>query len=304
MTELFIVSLVWAFSFGLIKTQLAGLNPVFVAFIRLTFSLLVFLPFIRPGRVPGKTHGALILIGAAQFGLMYITYISSYRYLPAHLVAVFTIFTPIYVTAFSAVLEKRFNPRHLAAALAAVAGAGIILYRPGSTLPAIKGFLLLQLSNLSFAFGQVAYKHLMKPLPGISDRSIFASLYFGAVLLTAGALTLTADPLPETVTPGQWLTLLYLGVIASGLCFFMWNRGAKSVNSGQLSVMNNLKIPLAVAVTFFVFGEEVNLLKLSAGGVLMGIGLFLTQERRPGGRRSVREKRRTLNVMNNAKSQG
>ena len=46
---LFIVSLIWAFSFGLIKDRLAGLDANFVAAARLLISLLIFLPFLRPG---------------------------------------------------------------------------------------------------------------------------------------------------------------------------------------------------------------------------------------------------------------
>jgi hypothetical protein len=36
-------------------------------------------------------------LGAIQFGLMYVAYIASYQYLSGYLVAVFTIFTPLYV---------------------------------------------------------------------------------------------------------------------------------------------------------------------------------------------------------------
>ena len=47
MLLLLLASLVWAFSFGLIKDQLAGLDPTAVAVLRLLCALLVFLPFLR-----------------------------------------------------------------------------------------------------------------------------------------------------------------------------------------------------------------------------------------------------------------
>ncbi|MDX9865812.1 MAG: hypothetical protein RBT34_13495, partial [Anaerolineaceae bacterium] len=46
MIYLLVVSLVWAFSFGLIKGNLVGLDAVFVAGMRLLISLLVFLPML------------------------------------------------------------------------------------------------------------------------------------------------------------------------------------------------------------------------------------------------------------------
>ena len=78
---LLIVSLVWAFSFGLIKDQLTGLDSNFVAFSRMVLSLIVFIPFARTKRISFSYAGQLILLGAVQFGLMYVAYIFAYQYL-------------------------------------------------------------------------------------------------------------------------------------------------------------------------------------------------------------------------------
>jgi drug/metabolite transporter (DMT)-like permease len=63
----------------------------------------------------------------------------------------------------------------------------------------------------------------------------------------------------------QWVALIYLGVIASGVSFFLWNVGARKTDAGTLAVMNNLKIPLAAIVSLTVFGEEVQWTILLAG---------------------------------------
>jgi len=47
MIYLLLVSIAWAFSFGLIKGNLAGVDSNFVSFARMAFSLLVFLPFLK-----------------------------------------------------------------------------------------------------------------------------------------------------------------------------------------------------------------------------------------------------------------
>jgi drug/metabolite transporter (DMT)-like permease len=64
-------------------------------------------------------------------------------------------------------------------------------------------------------------------------------------------------------------TLLYLGILASGICFFLWNYGAVKVNSGLLAVMNNLKVPLGMLFSIAIFGEEGNLISLLVGGSLI-----------------------------------
>ena len=39
----------------------------------------------------------------------------------------------------------------------------------------------------------------------------------------------------------QWSVLVWLGVVASGLGYFMWNYGATQVDAGTLGIMNNAR---------------------------------------------------------------
>ena len=75
---LVIVSVIWAFSFGLIKGQLTGLDSNFVAWARLLISMVVFLPFLRLDKLTRKTVWQLFITGMLQYGLMYAAYIYSY----------------------------------------------------------------------------------------------------------------------------------------------------------------------------------------------------------------------------------
>ena len=92
--------------------------------------------------------------------------------------------------------------------------------------------------------------------------------------MTPLALPIALSAAPPAPTPNQWAILVYLGIVASGICFFLWNRGARLVSAGQLAVMNNLKIPLAVAVSLFVFREPANVYTFLAGALLVGVALL------------------------------
>ena len=269
-----VVSLVWAFSFGLIGNQLAGLSPAWLGWIRLALSALVFLPFVR--RLPWKTALTLFATGAVQFGLMYLAYLSSFRYLKSHEVALFTVVTPLFVAGLNDLFGRRFQPWNLLAACLAVAGAGILKWSQIETPAPLYGILLVQASNLCFAAGQLAYRAVLRRLPApLPDHRVFFWLHLGGfAVLTPLALPLALSAAPPDPTPSQWAILAYLGVVASGLCFFLWNRGARLVSAGQLAVMNNLKIPLAVAVSLFVFREPANLYTFFAGTLLVGVALL------------------------------
>ncbi len=277
MIELFVVSLVWAFSFGLIKDNLAAVDPNFVAFARLFISLCVFLPFLRLKGLARRSSLQLMLVGAVQYGIMYVAYNLSFRYLQAYEVALFTIFTPLYVTLVDSLFRRRFSWLHAATTIVAVAGTAVIKLTGAVQQDVWLGFLIVQVSNLGFAFGQVYYKKVMLASPGFKDRHVFALPYLGGVLLTLLSTTVFGGWSSLRLAEPQVLSLLYLGVVASGIGFFLWNYGARKVNNGALAIVNNLKIPLAVAVSLLVFGESANLGTLLVGGCLILLALVLNE---------------------------
>jgi len=274
MIYLLAVSLLWAFSFGLIKGNLTGIDSNFVSFARMGISLFVFLPFFKFKNLNIKLSCKLILTGALQYGVMYLTYIYSYQFLKAYEVALFTIFTPLYISIINDILNKKFNKLYFVKSLIAIAGAAIITYNGSDSQNIIKGFLILQISNLAFGFGQIYYKQTLKDKQ-IKDQNIFALLYLGATILTAIFSSFTTDFNSFSISTEQIYTLVYLGIIASGLGFFLWNMGARKTDAGTLAVFNNMKIPLAMVVSLLVFDETVSIVKLLIGGTVITFALFL-----------------------------
>ncbi|MBL9202682.1 MAG: EamA family transporter [Opitutaceae bacterium] len=276
MPLLLLVSLLWAFSFGLIKS-LSGVDAAFLSAARLALALLVFLPFLRLRGLAPRTALALTGIGAVQFGLMYLAYNESFRFLAAHEVALLTLTTPIFVTLLADAFDRTLRLRALGAALLAVLGGAAIVVKSAPTVGATSGLILIQLSNLAFALGQVLYRRLRAREPALRDRDVFGLLCAGGFVVALAA-TLPRD-ISVDLNTRQLLVILYLGVIASGLGFFLWNLGATRVRAGTLAVLNNAKIPLAVAVSLIVFGERADLPRLLLGGGLMGIAVWLAERR-------------------------
>jgi drug/metabolite transporter (DMT)-like permease len=276
MPYLVFVSFVWAASFGLMKRYLIGVDPDLVNAIRLLLALAVFAPFLRLRGARALHLAALVATGAVQFGAMYALSTRSYAVLKAHEVALATVMTPIYVTVLDDLLERRLRPVFLACAVLAVAGTGVSLGAMRFGGAPMRGLALVQLANLCFATGQVSYRRLMARSSGLGDRAAFAWCAVGAALL---AVLLS---LPRALRGGwpslgatELAVLVYLGAVASGLCFFLWNRGARRVNTGVLAVMNDLKIPLGVSVSLLVFGERADFPRLLVGGALIGIAWWV-----------------------------
>lgn len=277
MPLLILTSLVWAFSYGLIKGQLTGIDSSAVAVLRLACATLVFLPFLKFRQIPGRNSWRLALIGAFQFGVMYVLYLRAFTYLQAYEVVLFTIFTPVYIALLDAALEKHWQWRHLSAAVMAFFGAGIILWKQEPSSDTAIGFLLMQFSNLCFAAGQIAWRRERQRIPGLKEVHIFALLYIGAVMAALVASIFTTNWLQRHITWTQFGVIIYLGVIASGLGFFWWNLGATRVNAGTLAVMNNAKIPVGIVVSLLFFKESTNVPRLLLSGLIMFVAIGLAE---------------------------
>ncbi|MCX6945542.1 MAG: EamA family transporter [Opitutales bacterium] len=278
MPLLLLVSLVWAFSFGLIKGQLAGLDSTAVATLRLALAGLVFLPLFRPARVAWRTGLRLALVGAVQFGLMYLLYQRAYVYLPAYAVVLFTLTTPLYLALLDALAERRLRPRYLLAAALALLGSAAVWFQDTPRGDLLQGCLLIQASNLCFAAGQLAWRRERARLAAaVSDAAVFALPLAGAVATAALGSCVFTDWTAVHPTLAQWAVLAGLGMISSGACFFWWNLGASRVNAGTLAVFNNAKVPLGVACSLLFFGEHADLPRLLVGGALMAPALWVAE---------------------------
>jgi drug/metabolite transporter (DMT)-like permease len=282
MIYLAIVSLIWAFSFGLIGNALSGVDSFFVATVRLGCATLLFLPFLRAKEIVRIDRLRLVLIGAIQFGVMYACYMRAFQYLPSHLVAIFSILTPVYVVILHDLRQRTFSSRYLVAALLSVLGAGAIKAKTIPTGDFWIGFGLMQVAGIAFAYGQVAYRDWKRNNPQTNDRSVFALLAMGGTVCAGIAGALLSDWSTLEVKPDQWKAILYLGFVASGIGFFLWNKGASKVNPGTLAAFNNAVVPLAVLCSLFVFGESQSIdlengIRLALGSTLILGALVVSQ---------------------------
>ena len=161
----------------------------------------------------------------------------------------------------------------------AISGAFIIVFKEDQPYSVLNGFLFLQISNISFAFGQIAYKRFMNKNKETRDYQIFSLLFLGATLFSAVFTFYNNGVDFSVITQKQWITLFYLGLIASGVGFYLWNYGATKVKAASLAVFNNFKIPLAIAVSIFFFGEKVKLLPFLSGSALIIYALYFSAKK-------------------------
>ena len=286
MLYLALVSVLWAFSFGLIGSILSDLDSSLVATLRLGCASLLFIPFLKSKKITKIDRLKLFICGFIQFGLMYVSYIKAFHYLPSHLVAVFSILTPLYVILIYDLLNRSLSPRYLLAAFLSVLGAASIQIDGIPEKDIWIGFGLMQISGICFAFGQVYYRGWKLRNFHVKDSEVYGLLALGGTICAVGFCTYSNEWNVLEISSEEWQAIGYLGFVATGLGFFLWNKGAALCNAGTLAVFNNALVPLAVLCSLFVFGEienssSIEMIHLFIGTCLIMIALGISRKKRP-----------------------
>ena len=275
MNYLILVTLIWAFSFSLIGEVLAGyVDSYFAVLIRVSLASLIFLPLTKFKGISLELKIKLMLIGSIQIGLMYIFFYNSFLFLSVPEVLLFTIFTPIYITLIYDALKGEFKPLYLLSTSIAVLGAYIIRYHDING-DFIIGFFIVQGANFCFALGQSSYKKLMESYTDIKQHEVFGYFHFGALILSFIAFVLFSNPGKLSPTLIQWSVLLWLGIVASGIGYFLWNKGACKVDTGVLAIMNNVLIPAGFIVNLVIWEKDVDYPLLLSGSFVILFSLWL-----------------------------
>lgn len=258
MIYLILVSILWSFSFGIIKYGLAGIDSAFISLMRSLIALLFFASLSLYNFKKFSFDVRLILIGAIQFGLMYVLYIQSYQYLPAYLIATFTITTPIFIGIFSQLYDNMsFSLNGKLSIILVVIGSLMMRFNIVNPLDYWLGFFLIQCANVCFAIGQIMFKRWHSKNISVNIIYNFSQMFFGAVLITSIFSLINSTSLSMLNTSNLY-ALLFLGLFSTGFGFLAWNIGATQVSNERLAIANNFVIPLAIINSFIIFQEQIN----------------------------------------------
>lgn len=77
------------------------------------------------------------------------------------------------------------------------------------------------------------------------------------------------------------INMLFLGVVASGICFTMWNKASNILGTVNVNCGIYLIPVVTIVFAFFVLGEKITLLGF-AGAVITITGLFISEKKSSG----------------------
>lgn len=278
-------SAIWGTTFISSKLLLdEGLSPAAIMTLRFALAYIFMLPFVK-GKLwcdNLKDELRMVLLGITGGSAYFLLENTALLYTQASNVAIIIAATPLLTMLAVNILNKgRGASRKLYLySMLSLVGVALVVYN---------GNFILKLSpvgdilTLGAALTWVVYSIVLSKVEGryplmMITRKIF---FYGVVTLLPYFLlfetwSVTAEQL---LRPTVWSNLLFLGIVASLVCYAAWNAVLKQL--GTVDATNYLYINPIVAMltSHIVLGEKITLLAI-AGAVLILVGVYLAQRKR------------------------
>ena len=270
----FLIVVIWGCTF--VQTKLlinAGLRPDEIFLFRFILAYLLILPFAgkRFFLDDWKDELLAVLLGLTGGSLYFITenYALAYGYCSnvSLIVCLTPLVTALIVGCFYP--GERLNRKGLLASLIAFAGMALVVFN---------GNFILKLSPLGDILAFAAclcwalYSLIIKRLQTRYGNMLITRKVFGYGLLTIIPWLLPQGVNVELLWSGGavvWGNILFLGCVASMLCFLGWNWCLEKIGTVRATNLLYLNPVVAMTTSAFVLGERVTWVALMGAALIL-----------------------------------
>ena len=270
----FLIVVIWGCTF--VQTKLlinAGLRPDEIFLFRFILAYLLILPFAgkRLFLDDWKDELLAVLLGLTGGSLYFITenYALAYGYCSnvSLIVCLTPLVTALIVGCFYP--GERLNRKGLLASLIAFAGMALVVFN---------GNFILKLSPLGDILAFAAclcwalYSLIIKRLQTRYSNMLITRKVFGYGLLTIIPWLLPQGVNAELLWSGGavvWGNILFLGCVASMLCFLGWNWCLEKIGTVRATNLLYLNPVVAMTTSAFVLGERVTWVALMGAALIL-----------------------------------
>lgn len=274
---------VWGTTFISTKVLLNGFKPLEILFLRFIVALVV-LTIIYPHRLVIKEHKReLLFAGAGLCGVMlyYLFENIALTYTMTSNVSVIVSTAPLFTAGFSYIFFKNKEKLHInffigcfisivGICIISFSGSEMKLNPLGDFLALSAGAIWAMYSVITKKISDFGYNTIQ-----VTRRIFIYGLLFMLPLLPFLDFNLNLNLFNNKVFLANFL---FLGILASGICFVTWNCAVKILGPVKTSVYIYLQPVITIVVSFFVLSERLTFISV-VGTVLTLAGLVLSEKK-------------------------
>ncbi len=271
---------IWGETFVSSKILLgAGLMPAEIFFFRFVMAYLCMCLFSH-GRLWAKNwrHELLLAaLGVLGGSLYFLSENMALMYSTASNVAILVGSTPLMTALLLSLFykEERMHGKQIVGSLIAFVGMALVV---------LNGQLVLHLNPRGdvLALGAAPtwgfYSLIMKTLTPVYDARFITRKVFAYGILSIALYFVFVQPLQTDFTvlhqPKVWINLVYLGLVASMLCYFSWNWVLTKLGTVQATNIIYLQSFFTMIVSHIVLGERITIMAI-AGSMILILGMVM-----------------------------
>jgi len=276
----FITILIWSVAFVGNKVLLDYLSPIEIMIFRFALAYLLLLVIYPKSLLPTSVKHELffLLIGFLGIFTYFLLENFALKYTQATNVGLYMGAIPIFtaLVAHFLVSDESFSPNLLIGFIIAGVGMAMILLEGKDIDFRLLGDSLALFAAITFAI----YSAILKIAPkGYHYIVVTRKSFFYALLLMLAYTIIIDKSIPNITalsTPIVSINIFFLGALASGLAFLLWNYSIKNI--GSISSSNYIYlVPLLTAISGVLILDEKLTPTMIAAGVLILLGLYISQ---------------------------
>jgi drug/metabolite transporter (DMT)-like permease len=278
-------SLLFSGSFVAAKYVTQELPPLTATLMRY-IAALAFLSLLslrkRPVSSKSGKPNLLLIVAASLLGIVgyHFCFFLSLRYTSVDNSAIINAFNPAVTAALAALFlrERLSRTNYSGIALALIGVIALVTRADVQRLTAVelnRGDLLMLCAVGCWGSYALIIKKLSASIGSL--RLTLLTALFGVLILAPLSLTEKLFQHPGRLSTSTVLSILYMGICASGLGYLLYNHSIKEIGPTRTASLVLSMVPLFVAVlSFLVFDERVTLLMIvSAVMIILGLNLAL-----------------------------
>ena len=266
------MTFIWGTSFVILKNTLESISTLYILAVRFTGAALIMAVFgAREWRKADRKY----LIGGALMGAcMFVAYVFQTYGLVyttpgknAFLTTTYCVIVPFLCWLIRGRKPDGWN---IAAAVLCVIGVGLISL--DAKLSVNKGDILTVICGLFYAL------HIIVSAAYVRGRSVIllTAVQFGTAAVLSWISAVMFAPAPSGAPASAWLSVAYLCIMCTAVCFGLQAFGQKYSPPSQTAVIMTLESVFGAAISVVFFNEKLTL-KIFLGFAAMFIAVLISE---------------------------
>ncbi len=271
---------VWGLTFINSTIVLRSISPVQLLVARMVIGILA-LTVISPKRLKlqRRAHELYFMaIGFFSVSLYFVLENTALTYTSSSNCAVIVSTAPFFIAIFASLFlkEEKLSPLFFVGFLLAIAGLGMVSFAGQKLQLNPLGDLLSLLTAVTWAIGTMFMRKLEKfnyPIILVTRRMFVYGVLFALPMML---FLPTKGSFADLLKPEVLFNVLFLGVVASALCYITWMVAMKRIGVVRSGVYIYMIPVVTMVAAALILHDRIH--PLSIGGALMTMaGLFVSQ---------------------------